>query len=91
MRLLRQRSPREMALGVSMVTARPRGQPPGSYIADLAALGKVIALCGQCEPKFDAFAYDYVTRRDLPFARGYCDGCCNMSERNALFFKQGHY
>lgn len=57
---------------------RPQGLLRGSWIADLAALGKAVTLCGQCMPRWDARKNGYEQRNVTPnhrFATGECDGC----------------
>lgn len=63
----------------------------GSWIADLAALGKAVMLCvGKCSRRWNAAAYGYERCNpgmDSRTANGQCDGCgdgrqwpvpCNM-------------
>lgn len=88
--ILHQRTSRER-LRLALSTGREHGQTSGSYVDDLAALGKVVSLCqGGCAHKFNALAYDYVTRENLPVANGMCDGCNNFG-LNRLFFKRGSF
>ena len=68
---------------------RASGRLAGGHVTDLAALGKAISLCGTCQSKFAAANYDYVTKRNIPFVRGRCDGCQQHSERARLFLKHG--
>ena len=68
---------------------RAAGRLPGGHVTDMAALGKAISLCGTCAPKFAAARYGYVTKRNIPFVRGRCDGCQEHSERARLFLKHG--
>jgi hypothetical protein len=57
---------------------------PGGHIADRAALRKAITLCRDCLPKFNANAVEYVTKPNLPFVRGRCDGCQDFTPRGHL-------
>lgn len=68
----RERTPRDWA---GIAEGAPRRGTAGGHIADLAELGKAIVLCGSCRPKFDALRYNYVTKRNIPFVVGRCDGC----------------
>ena len=68
---------------------RASGRLPGGHVTDMAALGKAISLCGTCQPKFAAARYGYVTKRNIPFVRGRCDGCQNYAGRARLFLKHG--
>jgi hypothetical protein len=50
----------------------------GSHIADLAALGKCICLCGNCISKFNPASVNYHRLSRPPLnqgAVGECDGC----------------
>ena len=50
----------------------------GTWVTDLAELGKAICLCPDCEPKFDAKNYHYRKQTRPPFetgVEGECDGC----------------
>lgn len=64
---------------------RPAKRLPGAWIDDLAALGKTIALCPTCMPKFNARAYNYTHKPNLPFVADRCDGCKQFHPRNRLF------
>ena len=68
---------------------RARGRLPGGHVTDMATLGKAIALCGGRTPKFDPARYGYVTKRNIPFVCGRCDGCDQRTERARLFLKHG--
>ena len=72
---------------IAEAPARPRGRVTGGWIADLVALEKAIALCGLCVNKFDAAKHGYVTKMDIPFVRGECDGCRQYADRARLFLK----
>ena len=59
-----------------------RGAPSrmlaGSWISDLAALGKAIVLCELCQRKWNSKSYGYVAKALWPgqnFVMGDCDGC----------------
>ena len=54
---------------------RRRGTTAGSYIADLAALKKVILLCSLCTHKFNPGRVGYRREKEFPVAQGKCDGC----------------
>lgn len=58
---------------------------PGSHIADLVALGKSIALCNACNPRFDPRKHDYHVDRNLPRVRGKCDGCRQYRDPMVLY------
>lgn len=56
----------------------PRKMLAGSWIADLAALGKAIVLCNMCERKFNPRSVGYASKQLWPgatFVIGDCDGC----------------
>lgn len=57
----------------------------GGYIADKAALKKAICLCLSCAPKFAALKHGYVTKKNIPFVRGMCDGCREWCDPLRLF------
>lgn len=54
---------------------RGLGRLAGGHIDDIASLKKAVALCADCAPKFNPRAYGYITKKNLPLARGRCDGC----------------
>lgn len=64
---------------------RRPGRLPGGYIADRVDLRKAIALCDGCVGKFDNERVDYVTKSNLPFVCGRCDGCQQFTPRGHLF------
>jgi hypothetical protein len=57
---------------------------PGGHVLDRADLRKALILCRDCLPKFNALAAGYVTKRNLPFVRGRCDGCQQYTGRGHL-------
>lgn len=63
---------------------RRPGRLPGGHIDDLVALRKSITLCAGCVPKFGRKKAGYVTKKNLPFVRGACDGCNEHTERGHL-------
>ena len=63
---------------------RRPGRLPGGHIADRADLRKAITLCRYCLPKFSSAKAEYVTKSNLPFVRGRCDGCNHYTERGHL-------
>ena len=62
----------------------PRGQSAGSYVLDRADLLKALTLCDTCLPKFDSRRAGYVTKSNLPFVQGRCDGCQSFVARGHL-------
>lgn len=64
---------------------KPRRQLAGTYVSDLSALKKAIQLCGLCLRKWHSANAGYVTKRNLPFVRGRCDGCGEHHDRMRLF------
>ena len=73
---------KRLAAGASL--GRRPGRLPGGHIADLADLRTAIWLCDLCLPKFNAAKVGYVTKSNLPFVRGRCDGCEKFTERAHL-------
>ncbi len=67
--------------------ARPRraDRLAGGYIADKVALRNAISLCLDCARKFAALKYGYVTKKNIPFVRGICDGCQEYCDPLRLF------
>lgn len=63
---------------------RRPGRLAGGHVLDLSDLKKAIMLCPSCLPKFNQRAAGYVTKTNLPFARGECDGCDSFCERAHL-------
>ena len=56
----------------------PKRMLAGSWISDLAALGKAIVLCDWCKRKFNPKSVGYVAKALWPgqnFVMGDCDGC----------------
>lgn len=68
-------------------TGRRPGTLAGSYVSDLAALGKAIVLCLSCATKFNAERVGYSTSEKIPVCRGRCDGCKRFSNNARLFMK----
>ncbi len=71
-------------LSASASPGRRPGRLPGGHIGDRADLRKAITLCDDCLPKFSSAKAGYVTKRNLPFVRGRCDGCNHYTERGHL-------
>ena len=74
----------QQRLAAGLARGRRPGRLPGGHVIDLADLKKAITLCDTCITKFNAKAHDYTTKSNLPFVRGRCDGCGNMSQRAHL-------
>lgn len=68
----------------SVSPGRRPGRLPGGHITDRADLKKAIALCVDCLPKFNATGAGYVTKANLPFVSGRCDGCNQYTPRGHL-------
>jgi hypothetical protein len=62
-------------LAAGEAPSRRPGRLPGGHVADLADLLKSIVLCPDCVGKFAAAKAGYVIPKNLPIARGTCDGC----------------
>jgi len=66
----------------------PRRMLPGSWLSDLAALGKAIVLCDMCARKWNPAGVGYVSKRLWPGAPDYvvgdCDSCGQMG-RGTLY------
>lgn len=62
----------------------PKGQSAGSFVLDRADLKKAITLCSSCLPKFNTRSTGYITKRNLPFVQGRCDGCQTFVNRGHL-------
>ena len=77
-------TPRKLLFAGASPGRRP-GRLAGGHIADRVDLRKAIALCESCVGKFDNERVDYVTKPNLPFVRGSCDGCGQYSPRSHLF------
>jgi hypothetical protein len=73
---------RRLAAGVA--PGRRPGRLPGGHVADRADLRKAITLCDSCLPKFNAASAEYVTKDNLPFVQGACDGCQRFTPRGHL-------
>lgn len=70
-----------------MATASPgrgKGRLPGGHVLDRADLFKSLVLCGNCVGKFNAGRAGYVTKANLPFVRGRCDGCQQHTPRGHM-------
>lgn len=53
---------------------RPKKRVAGGWLSDMTALGRVVLLCSECEPKFNARAERY--RKDPIWEAVHpCDGC----------------
>lgn len=62
---------------LSVIEDRGRrpGRLPGGHIDDRAAIKQAILLCRDHVSKFNAAAYGYVTKSNLPRAIARCDAC----------------
>jgi hypothetical protein len=65
-------------------TGRAPGRLPGGHVGDIADLKKTVMLCPDCIGKFNSARAEYVIKKDLPFVRGFCDGCRSFMERGHL-------
>jgi hypothetical protein len=63
------------------VKGKPKGRVAGGYIADLAALKKVILLCGACTHKFNPGRVGYRREKEFQFCTGTCDGCSTFDTK----------
>lgn len=59
---------------------KPVKQVAGSYIDDLVNLRLCIWLCEGCLRKWRPAKVGYTSKRNLPLARGQCDGCRDRGE-----------
>lgn len=60
---------------------RGKGRLAGGHVLDRADLKKALVLCRSCLPKFDQQKSGYVTKTNLPFVAGRCDGCQQYAPR----------
>lgn len=60
----------------------------GGWIADMVSLKRAIALCQLCRPKFDAPYHGYITKPQMRFVRGKCDGCQEYGDKRHFLFHQ---
>ena len=74
----------QMRLRAGLARGRKPGRLPGGHVIDLADLKKAIVLCGDCKPKFNAARAEYITKVNLPFVQGRCDGCDRFTPRGHL-------
>lgn len=77
-------TPRRL-LAASVAPGRRPGRLAGGHVIDLADLRKAIVLCHDCKQKFSARRHDYVSKSNLPFVSGRCDGCDRYSPMAVLF------
>lgn len=70
---------RRLAAGVAK--GRGKGRLAGGHVLDRADLRKAITLCRDCIQKFNQAAAGYVTKTNLPFVQGRCDGCQTFTTR----------
>ena len=63
---------------------RPRRQLGGTYIGDMIALKKALQFCATCSRKFEPAKAGYISKRNIPFVRGKCDGCGDHHDRMRL-------
>ncbi len=70
---------------------RPKNKVAGSWISDLAALGKAICLCDLCAHKWKPKAYGYRRVKPVPshnYVLGTCDGCKARAARCGLYLTE---
>ena len=73
--------------------ARGRGpkQGVGGWIADLAALKKVILLCSGCTHKFNPGRVQYRREKEFPVCQGKCDGCNTFDSKCSWYIHEELY
>ena len=73
------------------VKGKPKGRVAGGYIADLAALKKVILLCTSCTHKFNPGRVGFVREKEFPVCQGTCDGCSTYDTRCSWYLWEEGY
>ena len=76
-------------LKAMVAPGRPRKLVPGSYLADLVALRKVILLCSGCLRNFDGRPYGYCKEEILCWAK--CDVCRTPTQNAQAFFPEENW
>lgn len=78
------------------LAAGQRGTPKkmlaGSWISDLAALGKAIVLCENCVRKWNPKSVGYASRQAVPgynYVIGDCDACGNHCQGTLYLPERG--
>lgn len=78
-------------MGLREAPGKPARTTAGSWVTDLASLGKSILLCDFCSSKFNARKYGYVRRQAVAgfnYVIGDCDGCKRYPVQCGLFQKE---
>ena len=86
----RQWTPNQL-LAASEASGKSRGTLAGGWIADLAALKKVILLCGPCTHKFNPGRVNYRREKEYPVAQGKCDGCNTFDPKCSWYIHEEAY
>ena len=70
---------------------KPARRVAGGWIADLAALKKVILLCPSCTHKFNPGRVNYRREKEFPVAQGKCDGCNTFDSKCSWYVYEELY
>ena len=70
---------------------KTRGRTAGGWIADIAALKKVILLCPGCTHKFNPGRVNYRKEKEFPVCQGTCDGCSTFDTRCSWYIYEEYY
>jgi hypothetical protein len=63
-------------------------QLSGSHVLDLAAVGKFILLCRDCNPKFVPKGVGYIRWHRRGYVTGLCDGCAQFEPYGHAFIPE---
>ena len=86
----RQWTPNEL-LAVDEAPGRTPGRSAGGWVADIAALKKVILLCSGCTHKFNPGRVHYRREKEFPVCQGKCDGCRTFDSKCSWYIHEGLY
>ena len=74
-----------------LVEGKKKGRVAGGWIADIAAMKKVILLCSTCTHKFNPGRVHYRKEKEFPVCQGVCDGCSTYDHQCSWYIYEELY
>ena len=74
-----------------LAPGKPKTRVAGGWIADIAAMKKVILLCASCTHKFNPGRVNYRREKEFPVCQGQCDGCNTFDHKCSWYIHEELY
>ena len=78
-------------LAAGEADGKPAKRVAGGWIADIAALKKVVLLCSSCTHKFNPGRVGYCREKEVPWCQGKCDGCNTFDTKCSWYLHEEAY